>query len=158
MHAGGRLAIEVVDQLERGDASLVWDRLPDRLKASTPLDRLREWPSSLDNWVGSPRRIIDAAGGSHERVLLQGDQGTASVVVRFDDENRVVAIEVAPWVNDGVRNVVIGCPLVEESARALADFYSALFGMHLVREDWIKLGWDRNTYPQLAFGDGWSDE
>lgn len=60
-----------------------------------------------------------------------------------------------------IANVVIACPdgewcddHWEGAVRDLALFYAELLEMQIVREDWLKIGKDAETYPQLAFGDG----
>lgn len=66
--------------------------------------------------------------------------------------------------NDGVRNIVIGTPFgewrndrVEGEPRQAAEFYAALLGWQIVRNDWMKIGTDPERFPHIAFGDGWSD-
>jgi catechol 2,3-dioxygenase-like lactoylglutathione lyase family enzyme len=58
-----------------------------------------------------------------------------------------------------IRNIVLACPggTWEEylkEGRALAEFYAALLGMRIIREDWFKIATDEDSSPQLAFGDG----
>lgn len=62
-----------------------------------------------------------------------------------------------------INNIVIACPdgtwiedakRWEGAPRELALFYGDLLGMKIVREDWLKIGWDDGRRPHLAFGDG----
>lgn len=62
-----------------------------------------------------------------------------------------------------ISNIVIACPNAtwsetdgrwEGVARDLAMFYAELLGMKIVREDWLKIGWEGGRRPHLAFGDG----
>ncbi len=58
-----------------------------------------------------------------------------------------------------IHNVVLACPGATwdeylEKGRALASFYAELLGMQIIREDWIKIGFDNDVFPQLGFGDG----
>ena len=64
-----------------------------------------------------------------------------------------------------IYNIVIGSPFgvwrndrVEGEPRELATFYAELLGMHIIRDDWVKIAVAPDRVPQLAFGDGWSDE
>jgi len=63
-----------------------------------------------------------------------------------------------------ILNIVFGCPEGEGpdnpwegSPRELAEFYAELLGMQILREDWLVIGKDKNSFPRLAFGDGPSD-
>ena len=65
---------------------------------------------------------------------------------------------------DGIRNIVIGTPFgewrndrVEGEPREAAEFYAALLGWQIVRNDWMKIGTSLEALPHIAFGDGWSD-
>jgi predicted enzyme related to lactoylglutathione lyase len=40
---------------------------------------------------------------------------------------------------------------MEGSHRALGEFYAELLGVGVIRDDWVKVGRDRRTYPQIAF-------
>jgi hypothetical protein len=51
----------------------------------------------------------------------------------------------------------IGKPFQGDAGGKLGAVYSELLGMSIVRHDWVKVGVDRDTYPQLAFGDGGSN-
>jgi catechol 2,3-dioxygenase-like lactoylglutathione lyase family enzyme len=64
-----------------------------------------------------------------------------------------------------IGNVVVHCAggvwieesqRVEGEPRALGEFYAELLGLQIIRDDWIKVGKDRTTYPQLAI-DGIKD-
>lgn len=66
-----------------------------------------------------------------------------------------------------ISNIVIACPngqwnertgQVEGPPRELALFYAELLGLKIVREDWLKVGRDREDPLHLAFGDGPTDE
>jgi catechol 2,3-dioxygenase-like lactoylglutathione lyase family enzyme len=46
-----------------------------------------------------------------------------------------------------IRNIVIGCP----DPRALASFYAELLGMRVIRQDWLVIAKDENSFPRLAF-------
>jgi catechol 2,3-dioxygenase-like lactoylglutathione lyase family enzyme len=63
-----------------------------------------------------------------------------------------------------IRNIVFGCPdgtwnedHWEGPPRVLAEFYAALLGMRVIREDWLVIAADESTLPRLAFGEGPSD-
>jgi len=49
-----------------------------------------------------------------------------------------------------IRNIVFSCP----DPPALASFYARLLGMRIIREDWVVIAEDENSFPRLAFGDG----
>lgn len=165
-----RLATQVIEQLERGEVSSVWDCLVERLRDSIPAESLGRWVPGLDEWIGSPRRIAGAAESPDPttgRLVLEGPAGRLSATVRFDDDDRITGLELAPVVIDGIRNIVIGSPggwwnegeqRAEGEPRQLGEFYAELLGMRILRQDWIKVGKDGNTHPHLAFGDGWSDQ
>ena len=40
---------------------------------------------------------------------------------------------------------------MEGSHRELGEFYAELLGVDVIRDDWVKVGRDRRTYPQIAF-------
>ncbi|MBM7797148.1 catechol 2,3-dioxygenase-like lactoylglutathione lyase family enzyme [Microlunatus panaciterrae] len=46
-----------------------------------------------------------------------------------------------------IRNIVIEGP----DARALATFYAELLGMKIIREDWLVVAKDEESFPRLAF-------
>ena len=58
--------------------------------------------------------------------------------------------------------VTVGAPAVlngREGRWVLADFYCALLGMEVIRQDWLKIAKDPDSAFQLALdGDGWSDQ
>lgn len=63
-----------------------------------------------------------------------------------------------------IRNIVLACPdgiwrgdRWEGGPRDLASFYAELLGMRIIREDWVKVATEKNAFPQLAFGDGPTD-
>ena len=57
--------------------------------------------------------------------------------------------------------VTVGSPAVlngREGRLALAEFYCALLGMQVIREDWLKIAKDANSAFQVVLDeDGWSD-
>lgn len=62
-----------------------------------------------------------------------------------------------------IANIVFACPngtwieaerRWEGAPRDLTLFYARLLGMSIVREDWLKIGWDGDRRSHLAFGDG----
>jgi catechol 2,3-dioxygenase-like lactoylglutathione lyase family enzyme len=60
-----------------------------------------------------------------------------------------------------IRNIVFGCPegtwsgeRWEGPPRVLAEFYAALLGLRVIREDWLVIAADETTLPRLAFGEG----
>src|SRR5262245_34630411 len=66
-----------------------------------------------------------------------------------------------------ISNIVIACPegrwnertgQIEGPPRELARFYAELLGLKIVRQDWLKVGRDREDPLHLAFGDGPTDE
>jgi hypothetical protein len=58
--------------------------------------------------------------------------------------------------------VTVGAPAVldgREGRWVLADFYCALLGMEVIRQDWLKVAKHSGSPFQLALdGDGWSDQ
>jgi hypothetical protein len=63
-----------------------------------------------------------------------------------------------------IRNIVFGCPdgtwegdHWEGAPRELALFYAELLGMRIMREDWLVIARDADSFPRLAFGEGPSD-
>ena len=58
--------------------------------------------------------------------------------------------------------VTVGAPAVldgREGRWVLADFYCALLGMEVIRQDWLKVAKHSDSPFQLALdGDGWSDQ
>jgi catechol 2,3-dioxygenase-like lactoylglutathione lyase family enzyme len=46
-----------------------------------------------------------------------------------------------------IRNIVFGCP----DPRALGMFYADLLGMRIIREDWLVVAKNENSFPRLAF-------
>jgi catechol 2,3-dioxygenase-like lactoylglutathione lyase family enzyme len=63
-----------------------------------------------------------------------------------------------------IRNIVFGCPdgtWIEDHwegpPRVLAEFYAALLGMRVIRQDWLVIAADETTFPRLAFGEGPSE-
>ncbi len=63
-----------------------------------------------------------------------------------------------------IRNIVFGCPegtwsgnRWEGAPRILAEFYAALLGMSVIREDWLVIAAEETSFPRLAFGEGPSD-
>ncbi|MEO3768271.1 VOC family protein [Streptomyces sp. B8F3] len=46
-----------------------------------------------------------------------------------------------------VRNIVLDCA----DARELADFYTQLLGMRVIRDDWMVIAKDEDSFPRLAF-------
>lgn len=126
------------------------------------------WIETLDELVGSPRRITEVrtlASPFVARVLVEGERGTAAATITIDEERRLRGFAVTEDAADGISNIVIGCPRgewrndrVEGEPRQLGEFYGELLGMKIIRDDWIKIAKGRGRRPQLAFGDGWSDE
>ena len=58
-----------------------------------------------------------------------------------------------------IGNVVVHCvggvwieeeQRFEGEPRELGEFYAELLGLQIIRDDWIKVGKDKTTYPQLA--------
>jgi hypothetical protein len=166
-----QLADDTFDGLERGDVREVWERLAESVQRHVTTEALGRWNPGLDEWVGSPRRVVERSGLAEAqdavRLIIEGSRGRVSATFRFDDQQRITALELAPWVTDGIRNIVIGTPRgfwdeeaerVDGEPRQLGEFYSALLGMRILRDDWIVVGADDSQHPRLAFGDGWSDE
>src|SRR2546427_10522587 len=131
----GGLATQVIAQLEGGEVSAVWDRLDARLQAAAPAKSLHRWVSGLDEWIGSPRRFEGASQCSSDpntvQLIIEGPEGRLSATVRVGDDGRIVGLDLAPLVIDGIRNIVIGCPggqwneekqRVEGEPRELGEF------------------------------------
>src|SRR5688500_6713339 len=125
-------ASDLIAQLEAGEVSAVWSRLAPDVQTRRPAESLASWGADLDGWIGSPRRAVDADA---QLVWLRGRTGTARVSIGRDDTGRVTAIELTPWITDGIRNIVIGCPggvwneeeqRVDGEPRQLGSFYSEL--------------------------------
>jgi hypothetical protein len=165
------VATDLIAQLEAGDGAAVWAQLDEAIQAKVPVEKLDGWDGGVTGWIGKPRRVIDATDADDDpnavHVLLQGATGSLRVTVRRNDDGRVTGIALTPWVSDGIRNIVIGCPRgvwneeherVDGEPRQLGEFYAELIGGRIIRDDWIKVAVDAAAFPHLAFGDGWSDE
>ena len=150
---------QLVQLLEAGDlvaAAELWgsptpQRLADYFAAN--------WAPTLDEVCGSGRRIVEAwelpTTNHVVRLRIEGDTGSAVGTFSFNGEGRRSGYHVTDIVREGIYNIVIGTTL--EDYRATAEFYVALLGWKIVREDWLKIGPYRGSTFQLAFGDGWSD-
>jgi hypothetical protein len=89
-----------------------------------------------------------------------GDRGGDPLFVRHLTAFVGNVIEMAVGLEQ--MTVTVGAPAMldgREGRRVLADFYGALLGMAVVREDWLKIAKSRETPFQMALdGDGWSDD
>jgi predicted enzyme related to lactoylglutathione lyase len=157
-------ASELWALIERCDAESAWALVAPAARTDAGLDALRRMPDSLDEHHGAPRRLVDASPlpGEPEskgvRLVVDGPKQALALIVRFDDAGHVVALGVIPGapVADGIRNIVIGCPV--DAVHEVASFYAELLDLSLVREDWPVVGKSLAEFPRLAFGDGWSDD
>lgn len=100
--------------------------------------------------------IAEIEAGNEDRFLIP-------LTVEATEPHRISAMTVTPRMGTHIRNIVIACPegtwnedlqRWEGAFRDLALFYCELLGMKIIREDWLKIGKAPDIYPQLAFGDG----
>jgi hypothetical protein len=151
-------AREIVSLLEAGAFEEVLAATSDDVRRSLSAESLSAWPVGVGRAVGDVRAIADVEtlDEGAARVLLRGERGALDVIARFADGG-LASLGVTTRVDDGIRNIVIGCPATPDAARQLADFYALVLGFKIVREDWLKVGRDLRAFPHLAFGDGWED-
>ena len=117
------------------------------------------WAPTLDEACGDGRRITEVwqlpTTNPVVRLRIEGDAGGAVATFSFSCGGRPAGYQVTDTLREGIFNIVIGTTV--EGYRPTADFYAALLGWRIVREDWLKIAPTRASTLQLAFGDGWSD-
>jgi predicted enzyme related to lactoylglutathione lyase len=164
-----QLALDVVGVMNQWsldpthrDEALRWMRNWD-------VDRYREeyWEPPLRELVGDDGRVIEEVEvvGTlpAATVRLQGDVGTALVVIGFQPKDETVKGIVFEPPAHGIRNIVIGGPSSghrpywEGATLAMAEMWAALLGMRIVNREWLTIAGVPGSAPRLAFGDGWSD-
>ena len=149
----------MVELLEAGDlegAAAIWSP-PNREMLVAYF--AANWAPTLDELCGPGRHITEVwqLPTTHVvvRISIQGDRGSAVATFSFNREGRRSGYHVTDSLREGIFNIVIGTS--REGYRPTADFYAALLGWKIVREDWLKIAKRRGSTLQLAFGDGWSD-
>ena len=166
----GRQLAWLLDQIKGAKSPTqqeLGDRLNELLLESRGPEHFAEAFSKLNEILGEATIVSVDEKGPFELIAeiagKSGDRFLIPISVEATEPHRISAMTVAPRMGTHIRNIVIACPegtwnedlnRWEGAFRDLALFYCELLGMKIIREDWLKIGKAPDTYPQLAFGDG----
>jgi hypothetical protein len=149
----------LVELLEAGDLDGAADIWSPQNRQMLVAYFAANWAPTLDETCGAGRRITEVwqlpTTNSVVRLRIEGESGSAIATFSFNREGRRSGYHVTDTLREGIFNIVIGTS--REGYRPTADFYAALLGWKVVRQDWLKIARRRGSTLQLAFGDGWSN-